>query len=67
MKWEYKIVKLEDIPEFKDTVKLQEELDKYGEDGWELVDFAYPPYVNNGWVPKDVTDSVIFKRQVVVN
>lgn len=67
MQWEYKVIKSEDIPGFNEIIKLQEELNKYGKEGWELVEFSYPPQVGKGWMSKLDTDSVIFKRQVMVD
>ena len=63
MKWEYKIIKVENFSKFSATEKLQQELNNYGEEGWELVSFNYPPQVGEGWMSKLDIDSVIFKRQ----
>jgi len=66
MNWEYKVIKVENITKFTETIKLQEELNNYGKEGWELVGFIYPPQIGAGWMPKVDIDSVIFKRQVVL-
>ena len=65
MKWEYKVIKAENIAKFTETIKLQEELNNYGDEGWELSSFIYPPQTGVGWMPKLDVDSVIFKRQIV--
>ena len=64
MKWEYKIINTGDFAKFTKTDELQEELNRYGQDGWELVDFVYPTQPGEGWEPKLDIDSVIFKRQI---
>jgi hypothetical protein len=67
IEWEYKVVKVDNIPKFTETKKLEDALNKYGKEGWELVEFAYPPQAGVGWMPKLDIDSVIFKRQVIKN
>lgn len=64
MKWEYKVFKIEDFSKFNETLKLQEELNSYGKEGWELTGFVYPPQTGVGWMPKLDIDSVVFKRQI---
>ena len=64
MEWEYKVVSEENIPKFTEPEKLQVELNNYGKEGWELVEFVYPPQLGKGWMPKLDIDSVIFKRQI---
>jgi hypothetical protein len=66
MEWEYKVIKVENISKFSETIKLQEELNNYGKEGWELVGIFYPPQIGEGWMPKLDSDSVIFKRQIKV-
>ena len=66
MNWEYKVIKVENIAKFTDSIKLQEDLNNYGKEGWELVGFVYPPQIV-GWMPKLDIDSVIFKREIVNN
>lgn len=62
MKWEYNVVKVEKFSEFTETMKLQEELNSYGKEGWELVGFFYPNQIGVGLEPKLDVDSAIFKR-----
>ena len=64
MEWEYKVIKTQDISKLTESTILQEELNNYGKQGWELVGFAFPPQVGNGWMPKLETESAIFKRLV---
>ena len=67
MMWEYKVIDIKTIAKFSEPIKLQEELNNYGKEGWELVEFAYPPQIGVGWVSKLDIDSVIFKRQILIN
>ena len=64
MKWEYKVVNVANISKLSDPIKLQDELNNYGIEGWELVGFIYPPQIGKGWIAKLDNDSVIFKRQI---
>ena len=64
MEWEYKVIKTEDISNLRDPIKLQQQLNDYGKQGWELVGFAFPPQIGEGWMVKLDTDSAIFKRQL---
>jgi hypothetical protein len=67
MKWEYKILKAGEVSNFNNSVKLQEELNNYGMEGWELVNFVYPEQKGKGWEPAKDLNSVIFKRQIANN
>lgn len=64
MKWEYKVVNTANISKFSEPIKLQDELNNYGKEGWELVGFVYPPQIGEGWMPKLDSDTVIFKREI---
>ncbi len=63
MEWEYKVVKFETISNLKEPSKLQEELNNYGKEGWELVSIFYPPNIGEGWMPQLYSYSLVFKRQ----
>jgi hypothetical protein len=66
MEWEYKVIKTEDISKSTEPRKLQDELNDYGKEGWELICFASPPPIGEGWMSKLDEDSAIFKRQVSI-
>lgn len=63
MEWEYKVINDKDISKFSEPIKLQEELNNYGKEGWEVVSFVYPPQIGEGWMPRLDINSVVFKRQ----
>ena len=67
MEWEYKVINVETVAKFNEPIKLQEELNNYGREGWELVGYFYPPQAGVGWMSKLDIDSVIFKRQILNN
>lgn len=62
MKWEYKSIELENNINLKDSSKLQEELNNYGSQGWELVGVMEVPREGSGWLPKLNSDLIVFKR-----
>ncbi len=64
MKWEYKTIEIDKLEGFKDTTKLQEELNSYGAEGWELITILQPQHVGEGWLPKIHNDVVTFKRKI---
>ncbi len=64
MKWEYKTIEIDKLEGFKDTTKLQEELNSYGAEGWELITVLQPQQVGEGWLPKIHNDVVTFKRKI---
>jgi hypothetical protein len=67
MEWEYKVINIENFSKFNETQILQDELNKYGKEGWELVGFFYPPQIGVGWLTKLDNNSVIFKRGIMRN
>ena len=67
MEWEYKVINVKAFAKFSETIKLQEELNNYGKEGWELINFVYPPQIGEGWLSKLDIDSIIFKRQIMNN
>ena len=67
MEWEYKVINVKNISKLTEPIKLQKELNSYGKEGWELINFVYPPQTGVGWMPKLDIDSVIFKRQIMIN
>lgn len=64
MKWEYKVIKIDCIQNLGKPDNLQNELNSYGEEGWELVGVLTKPHIGEGWMPKPDDGSVIFKRAI---
>ncbi|BAQ36198.1 hypothetical protein CBB2_3195 [Clostridium botulinum] len=62
MKWEYKVIKINSIKNLGNPINLQNELNNYGEEGWELVGVLTKPHEGIGWMPKPDDGSVVFKR-----
>lgn len=63
MSWEYKTMGINEFEGLKDTSKLQEELNNYGAQGWELISVLKPQHTGEGWLPKIQNDVVVFKRK----
>ncbi|NFL74486.1 hypothetical protein B2H94_01875 [Clostridium sporogenes] len=66
MKWEYKVIEINSIKNLGNPINLQNELNNYGEEGWELVDVFAKPHEGIGWMPKPDDGSVIFKRALSI-
>lgn len=64
MKWEYKVVTLDKFLNSEDDLTIQETLNKYGADGWELVGGLDKPFAGLGNPRKLDSDSLVFKRTV---
>ncbi|WP_129595915.1 DUF4177 domain-containing protein [Anaerophilus nitritogenes] len=64
MKWEYKVVEINSMQNIGDHSNLQNELNNYGEEGWELIGILKKPHVGVGWIPKSEDGSVVFKREI---
>ncbi|WP_291582705.1 DUF4177 domain-containing protein [Clostridium sp. UBA6640] len=63
MKWEYKVIKIEEFQSLKDSTQLQQTLNNYGSEGWELIGILQQKD-GGGWVSKPHTDMVTFKKQI---
>ncbi|NFP91385.1 DUF4177 domain-containing protein [Clostridium sporogenes] len=66
MKWEYKVIEINSIKNLGSSINLQNELNNYGEEGWELVGALKKPHEGMGWMPKPDDGSVIFKRAISI-
>lgn len=64
MKWQYKVFEIDQFLNSDKNLTLEEKLNKYGEDGWELVGVVEKPPVGVGWLPKIDSDSIVFKKAV---
>jgi hypothetical protein len=67
MKWEYKVITVDQFLSLDESLTIEEKLNKYGADGWELVGVLQKPYTTLGNPPKLECDSVVFKKAVSVN
>lgn len=63
MKWEYKIFSMEHFLSEDSNLTVEEQLNKYGEEGWELVGVLEKPYTTLGNGPKLDSNSIVFKKQ----
>jgi len=63
MTWEYKVMEIGKFQHMKNLNELQQTLNDYGLEGWELVGILQQE--NSGWVPKAYDDVVTFKRPLV--
>ncbi|NLK97691.1 DUF4177 domain-containing protein [Defluviitalea saccharophila] len=66
MKWEYKVVGIHSVQGLGDPSNLQDELNNYGKEGWELIGVMKKPHEGIGWNPQPDEGSVVFKRAVSV-
>ncbi len=66
MEWKYKEISLESFLKADDKMTIEEKLNKYGAEGWELVGVIKTPETGIGWVPKGGEESIIFKKPVTV-
>ena len=62
MKWECKIVQIEDNEGRDNFVKLQEEFNKYGSDGWEVVDILKQEPKGIGWLSNTEKSFAVLKK-----
>ncbi|APF28813.1 hypothetical protein NPD7_2330 [Clostridium sporogenes] len=66
MKWKYKVIEINSIKNLGSPINLQNELNNYGEEGWELVGVLAKPHGGIGWMLKPDDGSVIFKRALSI-
>lgn len=64
MKWEYKIVQILDNEGLNNLTKLQDELNKYGLDGWELVEVLRKSPNGVGWLSNTEENFMVLKRDL---
>jgi hypothetical protein len=62
MKWEYKIIQIEDNDGLNNLVKLQNDLNKYGSDGWEVVEILRQAPKGVGWLANTEKNALVLKR-----
>ncbi len=63
-KWEYKVFTAGHFLNADSDLTVVEKLNKYGEDGWELIGLFQRTYTSLGYPPKLDNDSIVFKRQI---
>jgi len=64
MKWEYKVVPILDNDGLSNLAKLQDEFNKYGLDGWELVEVLRKSPKGVGWLSNTEEIFMVLKRNL---
>lgn len=64
-KWEYKVFTVDRFLSVDSDLTIEEKLNKYGKEGWELVGLLQRSHTTLGYQPKLDNDSIAFKRQIV--
>lgn len=62
MRWEYKIIQILDNEGLNNLAKLQDEFNKYGLDGWEVVEVLRQTPKGVGWLSNNEENFMVFKR-----
>ncbi|HLR35039.1 MAG TPA: DUF4177 domain-containing protein [Tissierellales bacterium] len=63
-RWEYKVLTVDHFLSVDSDLTIEEKLNRYGENRWELIGFFQRSYTSLGYPPKLDNDSIVFKRQV---
>lgn len=63
-KWEYKVIGLRDILPYNKDKSLEEEFNKYGREGWELVNIVDQIDSAFGGSAKVEYNFILFKREL---
>lgn len=65
MKWEYKVFTVEHFLNSDENLTMEEKLNKYGSEGWELVGILQKPFTALGNPPKCLyIDSIVLKKAI---
>jgi hypothetical protein len=64
MVWEYKVFTVDHFLSSDENLTIEEKLNKYGADGWELIGVLQKPYTTLGNPPKLDSDSIVFKKAI---
>lgn len=62
MTWEYKVFDVDRFLNEDENLTIEEELNKYGKQGWELIGILEKNTNTLGNAPKLATDSIVFKK-----
>ena len=62
MRWEYKIIQILDNEGLNNLAKLQDEFNKYGLDGWEVVEVLRQAPKGVGWLSNAEQNYMVLKR-----
>ncbi|WP_238881837.1 DUF4177 domain-containing protein [Clostridium sp. YIM B02551] len=60
--WKYKVFTVDKFISMDSDLSLEEELNKYGEEGWELVGIIQKPITSLGKPSKLNDNSIVFKK-----
>lgn len=66
MEWKYKELPIDSFLKSDANLTIEEKLNKYGSDGWELACIIQKPQVGVGWLSKGDSDVIILKKSVTV-
>lgn len=65
MMWQYKVFSVEHFLNSDKDLTMEEKLNKYGADGWELVGVLEKPYTGLGNPPEALDrESIVFKKAI---
>lgn len=64
MTWEYKVFTVDHFQSIDENLTIEEKLNKYGSDGWELIGVLKKPHVTLGNPSKLDSDSIVFKKAI---
>ncbi|WPC39984.1 DUF4177 domain-containing protein [Clostridium sp. JS66] len=63
MTWQYKVFTVDHFLNSDENLTMEEKLNKYGEEGWELVGMLQKPFSSPGNSPKYLEeDSIVLKK-----
>ena len=62
MKWEYKTFTVDDFVSSDTNLTIEEQLNKYGENGWELMGALPKVHATVGNPSRLYTDMIVFKK-----
>lgn len=64
MKWQYKTFTIDQFLNSESNLTIEEKLNKYGQDGWELTEVLQKSNTTVGNPSQLDSDTIVFKKQV---